>query len=151
MFPQICVCMSYRVCVDPAGHFQWQETSKASGSWNTGNCCPCLSKVRVVMRNTNTPSHTHTDTHMAIIDLAGMIYYFLWQSWLTVMGWTMPAGVDYHQTLMKPLRASVGKTRAEELVFTITVERKTSRVFDLLCRWSGSRGWLHLQWAQATL
>lgn len=62
MFPQICVCMSYRVCVDPAGHFPWQETSKASGSWNTGNCCPCLNKVRVVILNTNTPSHTRTFT-----------------------------------------------------------------------------------------
>lgn len=147
MFPQICVCMSYRVCVDPAGHFPWQEILKASGSWNTGNCCRCLHKVRVLILNTNTPSHTRTSTWQ--FDLAGLIYYFLWQSWLTVMGWTMPAEVDYHQALMKPLRALVRKTQAEELVFTIIVERKTSSVFDLLCRWSGSRERLYLQWAQA--
>lgn len=66
-----------------------------------------------------------------------------------MMGWTMPAEVDYHRALMKPLRALVRKTRAEELVFTIIVERKTSSVFDLLCRWSGSRERLYLQWAQA--
>lgn len=62
------------------------------------------------------------------------------------MDWTMHAEVDYHPMLTKPLRASVGHTgAAEHMVFSL----KLCLTLNVLCRWSGVREWLFLQWTQA--
>lgn len=93
------VGVSYRVCVDRAGHFLSRETSKASGSWKMEHCCHFQSKVR----------------HRADPDVQYLSPFYSWshvsicppQSWLTVTDWTRRAGVASHQMLMKLLRSWV--------------------------------------------